>query len=340
MHWRRWKDICLPTDEGGLGFRRLEDVVQAFSLKLWWLFRSQQSLWAQFLLGKYCRSNHPILAPILHSASVVWRRLKGVGLIAELHIAWQLGQGCIFFWHDCWMGDMTLAQMFPYREHTSVQVVEFFDDTGWDIDKLLLVRLHYMAVQVESLPLCPDVLDRSMWKDTPDGRFSTKSAWQLVRTGSTLQAYCRMIWCPIIPQTISFFCWRLWHGLVSVDVIIQKRIRAHMASRCQCCSEIETIQHVFIDSTVAHQTATPSNLVEAVAPSQKQHRQALQQIKQRHAGAAAPFSSAYAGATVLPSSTGGVTVSSFLVAPVGTTVQSPFFSSNPSQQLARSKNPN
>ncbi|KAL2542518.1 Uncharacterized protein Adt_03496 [Abeliophyllum distichum] len=26
-----------------------------------------------------------------------------------------------------------------------------------------------------------------------------------------------------------------------------------MASRCQCCSEIETIQHVFIDSPVAHQ---------------------------------------------------------------------------------------
>ncbi|KAL2525577.1 Uncharacterized protein Adt_10631 [Abeliophyllum distichum] len=26
-----------------------------------------------------------------------------------------------------------------------------------------------------------------------------------------------------------------------------------MASRCQCCSEIETIHHVFIDSPVAHQ---------------------------------------------------------------------------------------
>ncbi|KAL2505093.1 Uncharacterized protein Adt_20714 [Abeliophyllum distichum] len=92
-----------------------------------------------------------------------WRRLKGVGLIVEPHIAWQLGQGRIFFWHDCWMGDMTLAQMFLHRKHTSVQ------------------------------------------------------------------------------------------GLVPVDVIIQKRILAHMASRCQCCSEIETIQHVFIDSPVAHQ---------------------------------------------------------------------------------------
>ncbi|KAL2518268.1 Uncharacterized protein Adt_14515 [Abeliophyllum distichum] len=103
--------------------------------------------------------------------------------------------------------------------------LEFFDDTGWDIDRLLLILPHYMAVQVESLPLCLDVLDRPMWKDTPDGRFSTKSAWQLVRTG----------------------------GLVPVDVIIQKRICARMVSQCQCCSEIETIQHVFIDSHVAHQ---------------------------------------------------------------------------------------
>ncbi|KAL2533151.1 Uncharacterized protein Adt_06502 [Abeliophyllum distichum] len=202
--------------------RRLEDVVQAFSLKLWWLFRSQQSLWAQFLLDKYCKSTHPILAPIPHSASAVWRRLKGVGLIAELYIVWQLGQGRIFFWHDCWMGDMTLAQMFHHREHTSVQVVEFFDDTGWDIDSLLLVLPHYMAVQVESLPLCLDVLDRPMGKDTSDGRFSTKSVWHLVRTGSTLHAYCRMIWCLIIPQIISFFCWRLWQDLVPVDVIIQR----------------------------------------------------------------------------------------------------------------------
>ncbi|KAL2462035.1 Uncharacterized protein Adt_45455 [Abeliophyllum distichum] len=79
---------------------------------------------------------------------------------------------------------MTLAQMFPHREHTSVHIVEFFDDIGWDIDRLL-----------------------PMWKDIPDGRFSTKSACQLVRTMSTVQ------------------------GLVPVDVIVQKRIRAHMASQ-------------------------------------------------------------------------------------------------------------
>ncbi|KAL2513406.1 Integrase catalytic domain-containing protein [Abeliophyllum distichum] len=37
LHWRRWKDLCIPTEDGGL---RLQDFVDTFSIKLWWLFRS------------------------------------------------------------------------------------------------------------------------------------------------------------------------------------------------------------------------------------------------------------------------------------------------------------
>ncbi|KAL2541802.1 Uncharacterized protein Adt_02780 [Abeliophyllum distichum] len=108
-----------------------------------------------------------------------------------------------------------------------------------------------MAEQIGSIPITPHVDDQIVWTDTSDGRFVTKSAWQLVRTGSTIQAVYRMIWSSIIPTTVSFFCWRLWQGLIPVDVVIQRRIGSHMASRCQCCSAIETIQHLFIDSPTA-----------------------------------------------------------------------------------------
>ncbi|KAL2498245.1 Uncharacterized protein Adt_23795 [Abeliophyllum distichum] len=121
LHWKRWKDLCLPTEEGGLGFRRLQDLVDTFSLKLWWLFRSQRSLWAQFLRGKYCQGTHPILATVPYYASPVWRRLKLIGPQAESYIAWKLGRGHIFFWHDCWMGDTTLADQFPQLPHSSIQ---------------------------------------------------------------------------------------------------------------------------------------------------------------------------------------------------------------------------
>ncbi|KAL2471459.1 Uncharacterized protein Adt_39595 [Abeliophyllum distichum] len=231
LHWKRWKELCLPTEEGGLGFRRLQDLVDTFSLKLWWLFRSQRSLWAQFLRGKYCQGTHPILATVPYYASPVWRRLKLIGPQAESYIAWKLGRGHIFFWHDCWMGDTTLADQFPQLPHSSIQVHDFFDDTGWNIDRLNQIVPLTMAEQIGSIPITPHVDDQIVWTDTSDGRFVTKSAWQLVRTGSTIQAVYRMIWSSIIPTTVSFFCWRLWQGLIPVDVVIQRRIGSHMASK-------------------------------------------------------------------------------------------------------------
>src|SRR4051812_46375695 len=61
-HWVSWKICCLPQDEGGLGLRNFKDVANAFSLKLWWRYRSQSSLWAKFLSAKYANSSHPLLA--------------------------------------------------------------------------------------------------------------------------------------------------------------------------------------------------------------------------------------------------------------------------------------
>ncbi|KAL2471959.1 Uncharacterized protein Adt_40095 [Abeliophyllum distichum] len=226
--WKRWKDLCILTVEGGLGFRRLQDLVDTFSLKLWWLFRSQRSLWAHFLLSKYCKGTHPLLNTIPYYASTVWKRLKHIGQQAKTHIAWQLGHWQIFFWHDCWMGESTLADEHPHLTHSSIQVRELFDDTGWNISRLLQLVPHIIAKQMGNIPITADVHDQIMWKDTSDGRFHTKSAWQLVCTEHTIQA-------------------------VYVDVVIQMRIGSHMASRCQCCSAIEAIQHLFIDSCIANQ---------------------------------------------------------------------------------------
>ncbi|KAL0393382.1 UNVERIFIED_CONTAM: Retrovirus-related Pol polyprotein from type-1 retrotransposable element R2 [Sesamum radiatum] len=38
IHWTKWKKICQPVKEGGLGIRRMPDVVTAFTFKLWWRF--------------------------------------------------------------------------------------------------------------------------------------------------------------------------------------------------------------------------------------------------------------------------------------------------------------
>src|SRR2546430_1445909 len=39
LHWIKWKAFCLPTAEGILGIRDINDIVKAYSIKLWWRFR-------------------------------------------------------------------------------------------------------------------------------------------------------------------------------------------------------------------------------------------------------------------------------------------------------------
>lgn len=51
-HWIKRQRVCLTTDEGGLGIRSLADSMEAFSIKMWWRFREQESLWAQYMFHK------------------------------------------------------------------------------------------------------------------------------------------------------------------------------------------------------------------------------------------------------------------------------------------------
>ncbi|XP_019232505.1 PREDICTED: uncharacterized protein LOC109213200 [Nicotiana attenuata] len=39
-HWTKWQNLCLPKEEGGIGFRSLFDVSKALFAKLWWRFRT------------------------------------------------------------------------------------------------------------------------------------------------------------------------------------------------------------------------------------------------------------------------------------------------------------
>ncbi|KAL2456424.1 Uncharacterized protein Adt_46798 [Abeliophyllum distichum] len=99
----------------------------------------------------------------------------------------------IFFWHDYWMDKSTLADQHTYLTHSFIQVRDLFDDTAWNIDRLLQLVPYIIADQIGSIPITAELHDQIMWKDTLNGRFATKSAWQLVRTGHTIQAVYNMI---------------------------------------------------------------------------------------------------------------------------------------------------
>jgi hypothetical protein len=53
LHWISWNEITLPIEEGGLGIRRLKDILNAFKLKRIWRLISGQGVWAEAVKAIY-----------------------------------------------------------------------------------------------------------------------------------------------------------------------------------------------------------------------------------------------------------------------------------------------
>ncbi|XP_027182183.1 uncharacterized protein LOC113780597 [Coffea eugenioides] len=123
-HWIRWKDLCVPHEKGGVGLRQLEDVFKPFSIKLWWNFRANTSLWLGFMQAKFCREVHPNLV-FGAKGSEVWRRMMKVQNIAERHIRWIVRSGSSNFWFDNWLGSRGLSdRLDSLSDHKVVDFVQ------------------------------------------------------------------------------------------------------------------------------------------------------------------------------------------------------------------------
>ncbi|XP_073133945.1 uncharacterized protein [Henckelia pumila] len=175
-HWARWSRACLPVQEGGLGFRSLKDIVDSFSMKLWFRFRQGSSLWARFLSRKYCWTVSPICAPSRGAISPTWRRLLQIRPRAEPGIRWRIGLGDVSFWDDIWLGDAPLSSRCNVRGDRCVHVFSILLEGDWDFDLLCAVVAPSVAEEIVQIPVLVDEPDATIWIHSTDGAFSVRSS--------------------------------------------------------------------------------------------------------------------------------------------------------------------
>ncbi|XP_073122746.1 uncharacterized protein [Henckelia pumila] len=249
-NWARWSRACLPVKEGGLGFRRLKDIVDSFSMKLWFRFRQGSSLWARFLSRKYCRTVSPICALSRGAISPTWRRLLQIRPRAEPGIRWRIGLGDVSFWDDTWLGDAPLSSRCNVRGDRCVRVFSFLLEGDWDFDLLCAVVAPSVAEEIVQIPILVDEPDATIWIHSTDGAFSVRSAWEQVRPRGSVSDIFNPCWGRWMRPTMSFFLWRFWHRWLPVDEVLQQR-GFSLVSKCQCCEMSETFTHIFIDGPIA-----------------------------------------------------------------------------------------
>ncbi|WMV49196.1 hypothetical protein MTR67_042581, partial [Solanum verrucosum] len=223
--WSKWGNLCLPENEGGLGFRLLHDVSMALFCKLWWNFRTKQTLWSEYMRNNITRNG---------SASL---------------------------WHDNWtgMGDLYTITGDDFEwDETYVKVADLAIQGEWNVDILNdilpsdLVE-HILCHIKPPKERCTE--DKPCWMLESRGAFTVKTAWNYIRHKEDPNRIYRWIWTKGMPFKMAFMMWRMWKFKILVDDRL-RRWGLEGPSRCWCCdkSDQETLSHVFLKSDFANRT--------------------------------------------------------------------------------------
>ena len=105
IYWAKWKKLCLPREEGGIGFRMIHEFNLALLAKqLWRLVQYLDSLVARVLRGRYYRMSSPLRVSSVSSPSYVWtsiseaRKLLLLGIRHKIHSGYE-----VKVWEDPWI---------------------------------------------------------------------------------------------------------------------------------------------------------------------------------------------------------------------------------------------
>jgi len=91
-HWVAWEKICSPKIECGLDFRSMADVSTEMYAKLWWKFKTQKSLWTNFVWNKCWKKQIPMIVQ-RNRGSQVWKYMLENREVFEHNMWWEPNRG-------------------------------------------------------------------------------------------------------------------------------------------------------------------------------------------------------------------------------------------------------
>lgn len=233
-----WATCCRPTEMGGLGISDLRLTGYALQTRWLWLQKTdEERAWSQL--------------PI--------RVSKEVRAFFKASTYTLLGNGQqTLFWEDRWIegqGVETIApyiyQRIPKQTRQTQTVCEGMSGRAWvrcitgglSISKIS-DYLHLWA-KLENIQLV-DRPDKVVWRWTNDGKYTSKSAYNMMHSGSTSLIEHKLIWRTWALLRVKIFLWlaikrRHWTG------DRQRRHGLEAAEACYLCDQgDETIDHIIV----------------------------------------------------------------------------------------------
>uniref|UniRef100_A0A803Q7N5 Reverse transcriptase n=1 Tax=Cannabis sativa TaxID=3483 RepID=A0A803Q7N5_CANSA len=251
LHWGNWKKLCRLKEQGGMGFRDLEDFNKAMLAKQGWkLITEPESLMARVLKALYFPQGNFMNANIGHYGSTVWRSILWGREILLQGSRWCVGNGCtIRINEDAW-----LPRGRPFSLRTKVLLPE-----GTTLDKLIntagkwKINEVYSWFHKDDIPWVLGIIpltsspDWMSWSLNNNGKYSVASGYKtrFIHTNlaecsnaAPLKAWWKFIWSSKLIPKMKNFIWRVFNQWLPTKIELSKRGMS-LETNCDWCQEKE-----------------------------------------------------------------------------------------------------
>ena len=93
MAWLSWDKVCIPKEEGGLGFRDFKTFNLALLAKQGWKLQTTSSLVYKVLKAKHFPNSDFLGVELGSRPSYAWRSILAAQNIVRKGCKWQVGYG-------------------------------------------------------------------------------------------------------------------------------------------------------------------------------------------------------------------------------------------------------
>ena len=263
---RAWAVVCIDKKYGGLGIRNLQAINQGLILSAAWrLAKDPHSQLAQILKAKYHHDTTIWRAKSNTPKSAFWTAILKVKPLLIAASTYQIVDGNVSIWSTPWFEkwetiyDSLIIQQQPFSYPAKVKDLWVHGQKCWNIDLIYSLFDPVVADSIIQTPIINTVgHDILVWKLTPTGQFSPKSAYK--HCFSNLQLPPRQRPKIVSPQITSLlnqvwkekniaprvqtFSWRLLRNALSTGKRAGKYSK-YINESCSTCGNLEDEMHLF-----------------------------------------------------------------------------------------------
>uniref|UniRef100_A0A803QB70 Reverse transcriptase domain-containing protein n=1 Tax=Cannabis sativa TaxID=3483 RepID=A0A803QB70_CANSA len=256
IHWGNWGKLCKLKEQGGIGFRDLEDFNQALLAKQGWkLITKPDCLLARVMKALYFPNGNFFEAKLGHYGSAVWKSILWGREILIKGSRWCIGDGrTIRINEDPW-----IPRGYPFTLRSKVRIPEgvtintlLNEDGSWKLNEVIS-WFHFDDVPwiIGTMPSMK-TSDSVTWTLTPNGNYTVASGYKLRFSNpdivgcsdiSKIKAWWSFIWGSRLTPKMKNFIWRVYYHWIPVKVELCKR-GMNIDTSCDWCkTHDETLCH-------------------------------------------------------------------------------------------------